>query len=175
MQRRTGRRAARSGLHQDLEAAVGHALDVEGHVLRIAHCRQSGVFHHPGVDPVAVRARLEANPGEHDRLAGLELDPARKRRPHLHREVLAHAFPEFEGAVLPPDLPRLPGEAAVGLQLLPGHRQDIAIYVSHVNSPHVYSLRSGWEATAWAAISRIGRTGRTSMLPNRAGGILAAS
>lgn len=33
----------------------------------------------------------------------------------------------------------------------------------------------GWAPSAWAAISRIGRIGRTSMLPTCAGGIFAAS
>ena len=43
---------------QDLESAVHHALDVEGHVLRITHILYAWVFHHLGVDAVAVRTRF---------------------------------------------------------------------------------------------------------------------
>ena len=37
-------RPARSGFDEDLEAAIDHALDIEGHVLRITHLFMRGSF-----------------------------------------------------------------------------------------------------------------------------------
>jgi hypothetical protein len=51
-----GDRWHRSGIHHDLEAAVKHALAVEGHVLRVAHFGDARIFHDGGVHLVAVSA-----------------------------------------------------------------------------------------------------------------------
>ena len=69
-------RTARSGVDQDLESAVDHALVVEGHRLRV-HLGQPRVLHYLGVDLVAMRARLEHDPREHRRLARLEREQPR--------------------------------------------------------------------------------------------------
>src|SRR5688572_1153674 len=45
-----------SGLHDGVEAAIAHALDVEGHALRVHHLREARVLHHFGVDAVAMGA-----------------------------------------------------------------------------------------------------------------------
>src|SRR5882672_2379196 len=75
-------------LDEDLEAAVEHAFVVEGHGLGIHHLR---------VDAITMRARLEHDPRERHRLAGLELDASRERHAHLHVQVVADTFPVLEG------------------------------------------------------------------------------
>src|SRR6267378_6759919 len=70
-------------LDEDLEAAVEHAFVVEGHGLGIHHLRDTRVLHHLHVDAITMRARLEHDPRERHRLAGLELDASRERHAHL--------------------------------------------------------------------------------------------
>src|SRR5262245_19790873 len=74
-----------SRFHELLEPAPEHAHRIERHGLRI-HRGQARVLHHQGVDAVALRARLEHDPGEHDRLVRLELHRLWERRhlPWLH-------------------------------------------------------------------------------------------
>src|SRR5207249_7514537 len=98
---------SRLGADQDLETAVDHALDVEGHVLRITHIPYAWIFHYLGIDAIAMRSRLIHDIREHDRFAGLEFDRAREWHPHLHLEIVAGALLVVESAILPPDFSRL--------------------------------------------------------------------
>jgi len=75
-------------------------------------------------------------------LAGLELGQARERQPHLHPEVIADAFPELEGAVVPPHGSRLLRHAAVGRDVLLWDGNDKSVDVSYVNPPYVVELLS---------------------------------
>ena len=56
-------------------------LPSNGIVFRVHHLGEALVLHHLGDAPVAVRARLVDDPGEHHGLAALELDAARERGP----------------------------------------------------------------------------------------------
>src|SRR5262245_61667614 len=51
-----------SSLDHDLEAAVDHALGVEGHRLGVHRLRQALILHDLGVDAIAVLARLVDDP-----------------------------------------------------------------------------------------------------------------
>src|SRR5687768_12142176 len=81
---------ARSGLDEDLESAVGHALRIERQRRHVhLHAR---VLHHLRVDAVAVRARSVDDPREHHRLAGLHPDRLREGHHPLHEEIVADAL-----------------------------------------------------------------------------------
>src|SRR5215510_10819735 len=125
------RRAARSGRQHHFEAAEDHALAVERHAARLHHIGQSLILHDLGHDAVALRPRLVDDIGEHHRLAALELDAARERRPLAHLDVVGDAFAHFERTVLAPDFCRLLRQAAVSVELLGRHRNDKSIDVGH--------------------------------------------
>src|SRR5687768_790906 len=74
--------------------------------------------------------RFVDDPREHHRLAGLQFDRAPERHPHLHVEVIAYAFPEFERPVVAPDPGCRPGHPAIGLHLLlrDGHNESVDIW-----------------------------------------------
>src|SRR5712692_8727262 len=124
--------AARSGVDQDLEPAPEHALAVERHRLRVHHLCQALVLHDLGGDPVAIRARLVNDVGEHHRLAGFQLDALRERRALARLDVIGHALDIFQRAVVPPDLARRPRHAPVGRQFPLRDGYHDSIYVSHV-------------------------------------------
>src|SRR5262245_7291720 len=107
-----------SHVYKDLEPAVDHPLDLEGHVLGVHHGRQARVLHDPGVDAVAVRPRLEDDPREDHRLARLDLDGARERDAHLYIEVVADAFAVLDRAVIAPDATGLLRDLPVGRDVL---------------------------------------------------------
>src|SRR5262245_8967558 len=56
--------AGASKVDHRLEAAVAHALHVEGHLRRVHHLGKARVFHHLGIHAIAVLPRLVQNPGE---------------------------------------------------------------------------------------------------------------
>lgn len=58
-----------SGIDHDLASTVEHALEVEGHRPRI-HI-QAWILHNLGIDTIAMRSRLEHNPGEYHGLTRL--------------------------------------------------------------------------------------------------------
>ena len=94
----------------DLEAAVDHALGVEGHVLHVLrahHVGQARILHHLRVDAVTVRPRLVGDPREHHGLVLLALDALWEGRDLPHRDVVGDALLVLERAVLAPDLPGL--------------------------------------------------------------------
>src|SRR2546426_1542098 len=136
--------AGNSGLYDRLEPAVEHALAVERHVFWIAHSADARVFHHLGVDAVAMRARLVNDVSEHHRLAGLGLDSLRERRPEFHGQVVADTFAVFDRAVLAPNLARLLRHATVGVQVPFRNRQNESIYVvSHNSLLRLFGLKFG--------------------------------
>src|SRR6266446_9896168 len=128
-----------SRLHETLEPAIDHALGVERQRLGVHHAGQPLVGHHPGVDAVALRARLVGDPGEHHRLARLELDAARERGALADLDVVGHPFAVIQRAMLAPDLAGLPGHAAVGGKIFLRHRDNKSIHVSHRHSSLVVS------------------------------------
>ena len=52
----TQRPSSNSNLHQRLESTPEHALAVERHLLGIHHRGETWVFHHGGIDAIALRA-----------------------------------------------------------------------------------------------------------------------
>ena len=64
-----------SGVHDSFESAVHHSFHVEWHCLRTYHLRQTRIFHHPGIDAIAVGARLEHDIREQYVSRGLVLIP----------------------------------------------------------------------------------------------------
>src|SRR4029453_7891940 len=121
-----------SGLHQHLEAAVDHALVIEGHRPRLHHLRDAGILHHLGVDTAAMRARLEHDPRQHHRLAPLGLDALRERHQLLRLTVFAYALPVFQRTVIPPHTAGKARDTTVGGEVPPGNRQDESIAVADV-------------------------------------------
>src|SRR5207247_4123791 len=114
------RRSSGLGVDQDLESAVDHAREFEGHGFLITHRRDARVLHDLGVDAIAMRARLEHNPREHDGLAWLSLGRSRDRHPELDLEIVTCTLSVFERAMFAPNLTRLLGHAAVGYQVFFG-------------------------------------------------------
>src|SRR5262245_52072483 len=90
-------------LDEQVEAAIDHALGVEGHVLRVHHPGKTRVLHRLCVDLVAVRARLKDDPGEDHRLARLELDALREARKLSRLHVLGDVLADLERAMFAPD------------------------------------------------------------------------
>ncbi len=90
------------------------------------------IFHHFGIDPVAVRPRLEHNVREDDRLAGFDLGMFRKRYAHLRCEIVADTLFVVEGAVLAPELRRLLREASICFQVFLWNGQNVSIDLSHM-------------------------------------------
>src|SRR6266478_10085121 len=127
-----------SRLHETLKPAIDHALGVERQRFGVHHAGQPLVGHHLGVDAVALRAGFVGDPGEHHRLARLELDAARERGALSDLDVLGHPFAVIQRAMLAPDLAGLPGHAAVSRKVLLRHRHDKSIDVSHAR-PSVYA------------------------------------
>ena len=99
------------------------------------HLGDARVFHHLRHHLVAMRARLVDDPGEHDRLALLELHAARERGALAVRNVVGDAFIELQRAMLEPDLRGLLRHAAVCGELLLLHRKDKSIDVVHCDLP----------------------------------------
>ena len=100
-----------------LEAAPKHALAVKRHGFGIHHLRQTRVFHHFGVDTVALRARLVHDVRENHSLPGLKLDALRKRCLFARLHVIRYALDVLESAVVAPDLARGVRHAPVGCQV----------------------------------------------------------
>src|SRR6266478_7111951 len=123
-----------SRLHETLEPAIDHALGVERQRLGVHHAGQPLVGHHPGVDAVALRARLVGDPGKYHRLARLELDAAREGGELADLDVVCHPFAVIQRAMLAPDLAGLLRHAAVGGKVLLRHRDDKSIDVRHRHS-----------------------------------------
>src|SRR6185503_16918122 len=123
----------RSGLDEDLEAAVGHPLRVERHLLR--HRRHAGILHDLRVDPVAVGARLVDDVGEDRDLPGLELHRLGKRAAAVGLQIVPDALHVVDRAVLHPQ-PLAPlRHLLVGPQVLAGHREQESIHIRHRNLP----------------------------------------
>src|SRR6266576_3741996 len=146
-----------SRLHETLEPAIDHALGVERQRLGVHHAGQPLVGHHPGVDAVALRARLVGDPGNHHGLARLELDAARERGALADLDVLGHPFAIFQRAMLAPDLARLLCQAAVGLEIFLRHRDNKSIDVSHLRSSFRSSSLRGANGIRPQACRRAGR------------------
>src|SRR5262249_8480194 len=67
-----------------------------------------------------MRAGLVGDPGEHHRLARLELHTARERGQLADLDIVCAALAELERAVVSPDLASLLRQPAIGLNLLLG-------------------------------------------------------
>src|SRR5712671_1530317 len=132
-----------SRLHETLEPAIDHALGVERQRLGVHHAGQPLVGHHPGVDAVALRARLVGDPGEHHRLARLELDAARERGELSDLDVLGYPFAIIQCAMLAPDLASLLRHAAISLKILLRHSNDKSVDVRHWHSSRCCASGSG--------------------------------
>src|SRR5713101_6638099 len=130
----SGRPNPATRLHETLKPAIDHALGVERQRFGVHHAGQPLVGHHLGVDAVALRAGFVGDPGEHHRLARLELDAARERGALADLDVLGHPFAVIQRAMLAPDLAGLPGHAAVSRKVLLRHRDDKSIDVRHRHS-----------------------------------------
>src|SRR5687768_16172580 len=90
--------AARSGFDDDLEAAVDHALAVEGHGRRVGlHAR---VLHRLLHARVARLARRPDDPREDHRLVGIALHGHRERSHLALGHVVSPAFDDLQRAVL---------------------------------------------------------------------------
>jgi hypothetical protein len=68
----------RAGVHQDFESAICHSFAVERHRFRV-QCGQARVLHHPGVDFVTMRSRLEDDPRKNNGLISIAVDQQRER------------------------------------------------------------------------------------------------
>src|SRR6266436_9621407 len=123
-----------SRLHEILKPAIDHALGIERQRFGVHHAGQPLVGHHPGVDAVALRARLVGDPGKYHRLARLELDAAREGGELADLDVVCHPFAVIQRAMLAPDLAGLLRHAAVGGKVLLRHRDDKSIDVRHRHS-----------------------------------------
>ncbi|CUS38712.1 conserved hypothetical protein [Candidatus Nitrospira nitrificans] len=129
----------RLGLDEDFESTVGHTFIIKGHILWIAHLMDTRVFHHFGVDAVAVGTRREQDVREDHCLAGFGLGVFCKRYAHLRCEIVADALFVVEGAVLAPDLRRLLRETSIRFQVFPWNGQDVSIDISHEHRPFFLS------------------------------------
>src|SRR5262245_39346913 len=123
--------ATRSGFDDDLEAAIDHALGIEGHLVRITHALETPISHHLLEDAIALGARLVGDPGEDDRLAGLLLHAARKGRDLALGDVVGETFLVVERSMVTPDLARESGELLVLLEVLLRNGNDETIDIGH--------------------------------------------
>src|SRR5439155_8204542 len=108
----------------------------EGHGLGVHHRRQARVFHHLGIDAVALPARLVDYPGEHHGLVRLELDGLRERSELARLHVVSDAFNVIKSAEFLPDLSGLARHAAVGVEVFLRNRDNESIdIVGHTSAP----------------------------------------
>ncbi|CCB63274.1 protein of unknown function [Hyphomicrobium sp. MC1] len=127
------RRQKRLHLDDRFEAAVDQAFAVEG-----GDFHQGGeawIAHYLLVHGVAVRARIEDDPGKDDDLAVLQFDGLRKRCVLAGRDVIADAFDVGERAVLAPNLAGSFRQLAVIFQSLEWDRDDKTVDVAHLSLP----------------------------------------
>src|SRR5262249_28395849 len=106
-------------------------LPSKGSALGSIMSAQARVFHHFGIDAIAVGARLVHDIGEHHRLSRLEFDALRERRVLARLDVVGDALDVLERAVVTPDLARLLRHAPIDRQFLFRNGHYVSIYVSH--------------------------------------------
>jgi hypothetical protein len=87
------------GVHKDFESSVSHSFTVERHRVSV-HFGQARVLHYLGVDFVTMRSRLERDPRKNNGLVRCGVDQTRERSLTFDVEVLADAFPIFQGAMV---------------------------------------------------------------------------
>src|SRR3989449_8025842 len=121
-----------------------HALAVERHCLGIHHLREPLILHRLGVDAVAVLARLVADVGKHDGLAGLQFHAPRERSHLAALHIIGHALAVFERTVVAPDFSRELRDPAIGCELFLRNRHDKSIDVRG----HVCSFRRSRHGTS---------------------------
>src|SRR6266404_6874688 len=153
-----------SRLHETLEPAIDHALGVERQRLCVHHAGQPLVGHHPGVDAIALPARLVGDPGKHHGFARLELDAARERGALADLDVVGNPFPVFQRAVLTPDLAGLLRHAAIGGKVFPWDRDDKSIDIRHRHYSRCASTSHPIMDYVWqqAAVPGSAHTGRAA-------------
>src|SRR5690606_13068703 len=86
------------------------------------------------VSAIARRARPADQPCKHHDLAGLEPDALRERGVLARLDVVGNAFDVFQCAMLLPDRPGFPGQAAVGRQVLLRNGDYETVDVTHAGA-----------------------------------------
>ena len=126
----------------------------------IHHRFEPRIGHHLGVDPVALRARLVGDPGEHHGLARLQLDAARKRGELADLDVVGDPFAVIQRAVFAPDLAGFLRHPGVGREVFLRDGDDEAIDIGHGDFLLFVTViasatgRAGHEKETWIASCR---------------------
>lgn len=131
-------------MHQFLEAAVSHALEIEQRLIKIHHLLKSGISHDLLVGPVSMFTRFKNRPRKDHGFIGMRLDELRKRGVALiiRLQVIADALPVIECAVFFPNQRRLLGDPPIFFDAIFRHWQHEAIDVSTHGLPRSMKERA---------------------------------
>src|SRR5690606_10809676 len=152
-------------IHHHAEAAIDHPLAVEGHGVAVLF--QARVFHHLLHADVAHLAGGPFDPGEHHGFLRFQFHRHGEGGEFSVRYIVAPAFGDAQGAMLPEYLRGQAGMVDIGILVAGGYCYYKAVYIVHVGRPLLVEDHQSFGGSS--------RTGRTSMLPRRAGGMRLAS